>query len=190
MTELEGLVQGNADAFEKIYRRYRDRVYGFAFRMLNSQPLAEDVTHDAFMVLIEHPRRYRAEQGSLLTFLCSIARNQILNHFRHRGHGAESSLLDDDDANFMDDENISHGDPLANLLDEELAAEIGRAIESLPVSLREAIILREFQELSYEEITKVAGTSLSTTKVRLHRARRALGQALAPYIDQERRLLS
>jgi RNA polymerase sigma-70 factor (ECF subfamily) len=189
MADLEGLVHGNADAFENIYRRHRDRVYGFAFRMLNSQPLAEEVAHDAFMVLIEHPRRYRTEQGSMLTFLCSIARNQIMNHFRHRGHGPESSL-DGDEVNLKVDEDILRGDPLTNLLDAELAAEIGRAVESLPVLLREAIVLREFQELSYEEIADVAGVSLSTIKVRLHRARRALTRALEPYIDQERTLLS
>jgi len=74
---------------KRIYRRHRDRVYGFAYRMLNSQSIAEDVTHEAFLVLIEHPERYQEERGSMLTFLCSVARNHIMHHFRRNGHEAQ-----------------------------------------------------------------------------------------------------
>ena len=52
MIDLEGLVRGDAKAFERTYGRYRDRVYGFAYRMLNSQSIAEEVTHEAFLVLM------------------------------------------------------------------------------------------------------------------------------------------
>ena len=182
MIDLEGLVRGDAKAFERIYGRYRDRVYGFAYRMLNSQPLAEEVTHEAFLVLIEHPQRYDAERGSVLTFLCAIARNQMMHHFRHSGHEAEG-LVDGGDIDLVVGENALEGDPLTNLLDDELASEINRVVDNLPVLLREAIVLREYHGLSYEEIANVAGVSVNTIKVRLHRARRALARALAPYMN-------
>ena len=182
MIDLEGLVRGDAKAFERIYGRYRDRVYGFAYRMLNSQPLAEEVTHEAFLVLIEHPQRYDADRASVLTFLCAIARNQIMHQFRHSGYEAEV-ILDGGDVDLVGGENVLEGDPLTNLLDEELAAEINRVVDTLPVLLREAIVLREYQGLSYEEIADVAGVSVNTVKVRLHRARRALARALTPYMN-------
>lgn len=187
--DLEGIRQGDEEAFERIYRRYRDRVYGFAYRMLNSRSVAEEVTHEAFLVLIEHPRRYDGSRCSLLTFLCAVARNHIMHHFR-RSSREVIGVLDEANVNDMGGENILDADPLTNLLDEELSAEVGRAVEALPVPLREAVVLREFQGLSYEEIAQVTGVAVGTVKVRLHRARRALAGALAPYVYQERRLSS
>ena len=189
MTDVEGIVRGDHKAFERIYRRYRDHVYGFAYRMVNSQRLAEEVTHEAFLVLIQYPQRYDAARGSVLTFLCAVARNHIMHHFRANKHEVES-IFDDDEVGLMDLENVSERDPLANLLDQEMAAEVSRAVEALPVLLREAVVLREFQDLSYEEIADVAGVSVNTIKVRLHRGRSALARALAPYIYQQRRLFS
>src|SRR5438094_750490 len=69
MTDVEGILRGDQKAFKRIYRRYRDHVYGFAYRMVNSRRLAEEVTHEAFLVLIQYPQRYDAARGSMLTFL-------------------------------------------------------------------------------------------------------------------------
>lgn len=165
-----------------------DRLYGFAYRMVNSQSVAEDVTHEAFLVLIERPTQYEPSRGSMLTFLCAVARNHIMRHFRHAN--LIESTLDEDVFYHAQHENCFPGDPLVSLLDEELREEVDRAIEALPVLLREAIVLREFQELSYEEISEVADVTVDVVKVRLHRARQALGRALGSYIQHERRLLS
>ncbi len=186
--DLAGIVSGDEKAFERIYKRYRDRVYGFAYRMVNTPAVAEDVTHEAFMVLIERPQQYDPERGSMLTFLCAVARNHIMHYFRESSREVGDSL-EGKDVDHLDDECVFRADQLTQLLDEELAAEIGRAVESLPVLLREAIVLREFQELRYEEIAEVAGVSINTIKVRLHRARRALACTLTPYLYAERGML-
>jgi RNA polymerase sigma factor (sigma-70 family) len=72
---LAEAARGDQAAFSQLYQRYRNRVYGFAYRMLGAQEAAEDVTHEAFLLLIREPERYQAARGSLLTFLCAVARN-------------------------------------------------------------------------------------------------------------------
>lgn len=181
---VERAARGDAAAFSELYHRYGHRVYGFAFRMLGSQSVAEDVTHEAFLVLIEHPERYRSERGSVLTFLCSIARYHVFHLFRRRGYQVE--LENDDAVNQVRRSDESQRDPLAILLGQELAAEVAAAIAELSPLQREAIVLREFQELSYEEIARVTGAEVSVVKVRLHRARRSLARRLAPYLSSER----
>ncbi len=170
---------GDAEAFSRLYDRYRDRVFGFAYRMLGSQSLAEDVTHEAFLALIENPERFRPELGSMKTFLCAVARNCILNHFRKRGAAIED-FFEDDELQSVTDE--SEPDPLSALLDRELGVKIKESIALLPALQREVIVLREFQELSYEEISIVVGAEASVVKARLYRARQTLGRHLAPYL--------
>ena len=181
---MERAARGDASAFSELYHRYGHRVYNFAYRMLSVESVAEDVTHEAFLVLMEHPERYRAERGSVLTFLCAIARHHIFRLFRRRGYELESEV--DDDANQTGRPDESEQDPLTTLLSQELAAEVAAAIGELSPLQREAIVLREFQELSYEEIAKVACVEVSVVKVRLHRARQSLARRLAPYLSAER----
>jgi RNA polymerase sigma-70 factor (ECF subfamily) len=119
----------------------------------------------------------------MLTFLCAVARNHIMHHFRRSVRNVERTP-DGIDVEMIEAE-AAFGDPLKDLLDDELAKEIDRAIAGLPVLLREAIVLREFQELSYEEMASVTDVSVNVIKVRLHRARRTLAKVLAPYTNQD-----
>ena len=186
--DLKGVRKGDRKAFENIYRSYRDGVYAFAYRMVSSRAIAEEVTHEAFLVLITQPQRYDTERGSIFTFLCSIARNHIMHHLRRTMREIEEPFEEFDSA---DSANYREsGEQLKQLLDEELVTEIDRAIRCLPALFREAIILREFQQLSYAQIAEVTETSIDTVKVRLHRARRALAKELAPYVQEQRGVLS
>jgi RNA polymerase sigma-70 factor (ECF subfamily) len=179
LAEVERIGEGDAVAFTRVYDLYSTRVYGFAFRMLNAQATAEDITHEAFLVLIQHPERYCSNRGSLLTFLCSIARNQILKHFRRLGYEVEDPF-DDQSPHLMKTEYDQN--PLSTLLEQELAAKVNAAIAMLPILQRETLILREFQELSYHEISIVTGTDINVVKARLYRARQTLGNKLASYM--------
>jgi RNA polymerase sigma-70 factor (ECF subfamily) len=117
--------------------------------MTVNQALAEDITHDTFMILIEQPENYRAERGSLLTFLCAVARHRVMNYLR-RKHNSDIEFDEFENYDALEDE--TRGNPLADLLNQELAARIDACITTLPPLQREVIILREFQGLSYEEI--------------------------------------
>ncbi|HEX8638089.1 MAG TPA: RNA polymerase sigma factor [Pyrinomonadaceae bacterium] len=179
LTETRRVANGDAEAFSRLYNKYRDRVFGFAYRMLGSQSIAEEVTQEVFLALIENPERFHPERGSMPTFLCSVARNRILNYFRKRG-GEIEDYLEDDELQTIEDE--SEPDPLAALLDRELGTKVREAIALLPALQREAVVLREFQELSYEEISIVVGAEINVVKARIYRARQTLGKRLAPYL--------
>ena len=181
LTAIERIRKGDADSFAHLYEKYRDRVYGFAYRMLGTRSTAEDVTHDAFLVIIQHPEKYQAERGSVLTFLCVVARNNILNRFRRRGYEAEGGL---DGAELEKEPEAQEYGPLASLLERELTSKVDECIAALPPLQREVIILRKFQELSYHEISEVVGADVSVVKARLHRARQSLAKSLAPYVNR------
>ena len=180
---LAAAARGDQAAFSQLYQRYRNRVYGFAYRMLGAQESAEDVTHEAFLVLIRQPERYQAERGSLLTFLCAVARNHIYQHLRHQERYAPEPVETSDE---YEEAGVRYSfDPLNDLLERELAAVVEAALAKLPVAQREAVTLREYQELSYEEIATVIGADTNVVKARLYRARQALAKRLAPYLNQE-----
>ena len=179
---VERIRQGDAESFSRLYERYRDRVYGFSYRMLGVQSTAEDVAHEVFLVLIQHPEKYESERGSMLTFLCTIARNYILNQFRRRSYEVEDSF-DEQELALIRDE--YEADPLSSLIEQELTAKIDEYIALLPPLQREVIILRKFQELSYFEISLVTGTDVNVVKARLHRGRQSLAKNLAPYMISE-----
>lgn len=167
-------------AFSELYRRYRDRVYAFAYRMVGSQTVAEDVIQETFLVLIEHPERYQPERASMLTFLCAIARNHVMYYLRQHRRDVEVDF--ENGRSDAEAPRELRRDPLQELLEEELVAEVNLAIADLPPLQREVIVLREFQELSYEEIATVIGVGVNVVKVRLHRARQSLAHRLAPYL--------
>jgi len=175
---VEKVAQGDEIAFDEIYHLYRNRVYGFIYRMTVNQAVAEDITHEVFVVLIENPKRYFTERGSLLTFLCAVARNRVMNHLR-RKHNADVGFDDFENFDVLEDETKSN--PLTDLLNQELAERIDVCIAALPPLQREVIILREFQELSYEEIANVTEAELGAVKARLYRARQTLAKQLAAY---------
>src|SRR5437016_4520521 len=83
---------GDKAAFTELYLRHRDRVFAFAYRMVGGRAIAEDVTHEAFLVLIEHPERYNAQRGTLLTFLCAIVRYNLISYFRRQGKQVEDEF--------------------------------------------------------------------------------------------------
>ncbi|HEU0185864.1 MAG TPA: RNA polymerase sigma factor [Blastocatellia bacterium] len=180
---LSAAARGDQAAFSQIYQRYRNRVYGFAYRMLGTQEAAEDVTQEAFLLLIRQPEVYQAARGSLLTFLCAVARNHIFQHLRRQGRYAPEQVETLDQ---YDEAPPSRSfDPLSDLLERELAVQVETALARLPVAQREAIVLREYQELSYEEIAAVIGADTNVVKARLYRARQTLARRLAPYLSVE-----
>src|SRR5688572_33285512 len=104
--------------------------------MLGAASLAEDVTQETFITFIEHPKRYQPARGSLLTFLCAVARNLVMNHLRRYSNRFEISDADESAAETLGG---TDADPLTVLLDRELAAVVDLCIASLPPLLRKAI---------------------------------------------------
>ena len=172
--------RGDEAAFLLLYERHRDAVFRFAYRLLGSTGLAEDITQDCFLSLLRQPTRFDSSRASLRTYLLAAARNLSFKQFRNAGHDVAVEEL-------TDELRMPVGaEPLSRLLDEELSSEVRRAVESLPPLQREALVLFEFEELSLAEIAEVVGADTGTVKARLHRARQRLKRILAPYMNTSR----
>jgi RNA polymerase sigma-70 factor, ECF subfamily len=169
--------EGDHAAFLELYDRFRQPIFRFAYRLLGSVEIAEDVTHDCFLSLIRKPENFRPERASLKTYLYAATRNLALKHFRDQGR--ETGL---DEVKQEPQESPRRG-PLRRLLDEELAAQVREAVFSLPPLQREALILFEYEGLSLSEVAEITGTDVGAIKARLYRARQGLRTTLRPYLN-------
>jgi RNA polymerase sigma-70 factor (ECF subfamily) len=172
---LQKAGRGDEAAFLALYERHRDTVFRFAYRMLGSAALAEEVTHDCFLSLVRRPDAFDPSRAALRTYLYAAVRNLAAKHLRR--HGGEFSMdeLVDEPAT------AEREGPLRRLLDAELSEEVQKAVMALPPLQREVVVLVEYEELTLAETATVVGADVGTVKSRLHRARRRLRRALSFY---------
>ena len=175
---LERASSGDEKAFALIYQRHHQIVFRFAYRLLQSREIAEEITQECFLSLFKKPQRFETERkASLRTYLCAAARNLAFKHMRRAG--GETSI--DDHSGLLTA--VVSQEPLRQLLAEEIAEAVRKAIGELPPLQREALILFEYEELSLAEIAEIAGADIGTVKSRLYRARQRLRIMLAPYFS-------
>jgi RNA polymerase sigma-70 factor (ECF subfamily) len=172
---LEATFGGDEDAFVEIYRRYRDRVHRFAYRMTGSAESAQDITHICFASLLEGGRRYDSRRASLGTYLCTAARNQSLRY-------ASRAWREPAGASVPDLRASQGPGPLELLLEDERGRIVREAVAALAPLHREVLILAEYEELDMMAIAEIVGAEVSAVKVRLHRARKKLRRALEGYM--------
>jgi RNA polymerase sigma-70 factor (ECF subfamily) len=168
---LSATLGGDEGAFLEIYRRHRERVYRFSYRMTGSPEAARDITHSCFASLLEAPGRYDAERAGLGTYLCAAARNLSL---RHASRGWRERPL----SSALGQRASGEPDPEQGLLAEERARLVRDAVLALAPLHREVLILAEYEELGIVTIAGIVGAEVGAVKVRLHRARRKLRAAL------------
>jgi len=181
---LQRAAKGDQAAFLELYDRHREPIFRFAYRLLGSIDIAEDVTHDCFLSLIRRPEGYRPERAALRTYLFAITRNLALKHFRDTGR--ETGMEE-----VTEEPQVSPRQaPLRKLLDEELAAHVRDAVFNLPALQREALVLFEYEGLSLNEIAAIADVDVGAIKARLYRARESMKRMLRPYLDSNRELNS
>lgn len=171
---LHAAAHGDEAAFRLVYERHRDVVFRFAYRMLQSVELAEEITHDCFLSLIKKPSRFDGSRASLKTYLCAAARNQAIKRLQREMLHDELSA---------DLPGAEHWNPLKQVIGAELSAVVRQAVAELPPLQREAVILFEYEDLSLAEIALIVNADVGTVKSRLHRAREKLRQMLTPYVN-------
>ena len=177
--------QGDHSAFAQLVDRYKKPVMNLAFRMLRDLTEAEDLAQNVFLQVHRSAARYEVS-SKFSTWLFTIARNLCLNEIRRRSrHPAESmdaphfEQEDQPRQQFEDKKTFS---PPDTVLQGELEQKVEESLAGLPENQRMAILLCRQNELSYEEIAKVLGCSLSATKSLIHRGRETLKQKLKPYL--------
>jgi len=178
--------QGDSVAFEELVDKYKQPLVNLLYRILRDATEAEDLAQNVFVQVYKFADRYRVE-AKFSTWLFTIARNLSLNEIRRRSrHPAESldAVVDPSDESsaprqFEDRRNVSAPD---RLVQDELSAKVEEALAGLPENQRTAILLFKEKEMSYEEISKIMGVSLSATKSLIHRGRETLKEKLKPYL--------
>jgi len=177
--------KGSQEAIEMIFQRYKKPVFNFALRMLANRADAEDVTSDVFLVLFS--KRYQPQSGTkFTTWLFAVTRNRCIDRIR-KGRHVFSAWFKNQETDTYEPWDIEDDSsvPDEQAQEKEQVQLVHKAIMQIPVNQREALVLREFQQLSYEEIAKVLNCSLSNVKVLIFRAREAVRQQMESYRKED-----
>jgi RNA polymerase sigma-70 factor, ECF subfamily len=165
---------GHGKSGEELYNRYHGSVVRYCLILTGNSASAQDAAHDTFLTVVRSIRDLR-DNTSFKGWLFRIARNACLIDARKRSR----QLRMDEDAEPAED--IT---PLDLTLSGELHEMIESAVALLRPIYREALLLREYESLTYQEIAETTQTSLSTVKFRIHKARKLLADALGDYLDE------
>ena len=168
---------GEIDAYNEIVHRYKDRLYNFIYRFLNDMDRSEDLVQDTLIKLYTHKNSYR-EIAKFSTWLYTIAANLAKTELRKLKRRKTFSIteLSYDDREFII--SSSDSDPSKDHLSQNLEKNIQNALSKLPDDFKTIIILRDIQELSYDDISKIVELPLGTVKSRINRGRLKLQQLL------------
>ncbi len=182
---IEAFQTGDEFAFVSLYNRYKDAVYAFCVKMLLNKELAQDVTQDTFLRVYENRERL-LKTDSFKAWLFTIARNQCLNQLRRNNW----QLPLDPEMLLPPHLHDAKNTPASNLEKSEKIQLVNRFLSELKADYREVIILREYQNMTYEEIAAVTRSTLSAVKSRLFKARRKLGKYLEEVLGSETQKLN
>lgn len=176
--------RGDQEAFGELIRAHQQRVVSTVARMLGSEADAEDVAQQVFIRVWKSAPRYEPT-ARFTTWLFKITRNLVLNELRRRNRHSTVSLhaTSDADDRPLEIADLQVASPGASLLEGELQGAIESAIKELPEVQRMALILRRYDELSYEEIADVLDLTVPAVKSVLFRARTELREKLRGYLS-------
>jgi len=167
--------RGEEPAFLAIYRRRQASIYRYAMHLCGDADVAAEAVQETFRALLRDASRLDASRGTVLAWLFAVALNQVLRQLRSRQR--HLSLEDEDQA-----EPVASGCVLADLEQEQLTSRLHELMATLPPVYREVLVLCDMQELSYEEVSSIAGCPTGTVRSRLHRARAMLAGKLRPLV--------
>ena len=176
---------GDAGAWEELVRLYNRRIYNLCYRFTNSADDAQDLTQDVFIRVYRTMSSYNIEKGAFNTWLTTLARNLLVDHFRR---SKQDRVTDSIDAGLREEEDsLSIGDRLEDtrpspddrLASRETQAMVRAALGRISPDLREAVILRDLQDMDYKEIAVVLRVPEGTVKSRINRGRMELARLLS-----------
>ncbi len=175
---------GDDKGVAMIFHRYKTRILNFCLRILGNRADAEDVTGDVFLALFDKKYAF-TPKAKFSTWLFTIARNRCISRMRKKKNlvnlwftNRESGKVDQWD---IPDTQASSQEALVK---REAAVAVKQAISHLPLAQKEALVLREYQKFSYQEISKILNCSLENVKVLIFRAREQLRNDLASFIKE------
>ena len=183
---LRRSAKGDEDAFLALYRRHQAPLFRFALRMTGNSWAAEEIVQDVFMMLIREPEKFDPARGALGAFLHGVARNRVMKHLERIPRDVSVGEKVDRDPAILQMANEQQT-PAQWLELRERREQVRAAVLELPPEFREAIVLCELEELSYEEAAKLLECPVGTIRSRLHRGRALLLARLEMLRDVPRR---
>jgi RNA polymerase sigma-70 factor (ECF subfamily) len=175
---VERCLTGDQAAWAELVRTHTRRIYNLCYRFTGRSQEAEDLTQDVFLRVYKTLASFQGAQGSFSTWLTSLTRNLLIDHYRKHKKEKLDVSVDDDHTETLAETNVTFTRPDVVLIEHEASSTIQEAIGRLSPDLREAVILRDIQEMEYREISHVLGVPEGTVKSRINRGRAALGQML------------
>ncbi len=172
-------------SFDELYARYRQRVFVYCLQFLQNREQAEDAFQDTFVKIYRHQHEFETKEN-IAAWVFTVARNTCLNAVRDRGIAQRH-------VEYVDPEALQVHPAGMPAVECDVREFIEWAIAKLPTEQREALVLRELQDMTYEEIAKITGASLANVKVRIFRARQRMRKLLGPilkdnWVDDEEQL--
>jgi RNA polymerase sigma-70 factor (ECF subfamily) len=171
---LAQALAGDEDAFTVLYRRRQGSIFRFALHMSGSSQVAEEVTQDVFVFLLQRGRDFDPSRGALGAYLFGVARNFV----RRALERSYSEALLNSPAEDEEESLVTQDDPAERIARRQVSAALWKAVLSLPEHYREVVVLCDLQELSYADAAEALGCAIGTIRSRLHRAHDMLGKKL------------
>lgn len=175
---------GDASAWEELVRTYSKRIYNICFRFTGTKDDADDLTQDVFIRMYRTLDSYDPDKAAFMTWVATMTRNMLVDHFRKGKYdritdSIESSSTDEEDGPTLSDQLADQGAaPDARLMSRETKEIVHAALQKLSPELREAVILRDLQDMDYKEIAQVLKVPEGTVKSRINRGRTELARLL------------
>lgn len=171
---LEQALTGNEDAFTVLYRRRQGPIYRFALHMSGSVQIAEEVTQEVFLFLLQRGKDFDPQRGVLAAYLFGVARNYVRRAVEKNVSEAMTTTPALEDDPYL----VTDFDPVRDIARSQTSKALWKAVLSLPEHYREVVVLCDLQELSYAQTAEALGCALGTVRSRLHRAHEMLVRKL------------
>jgi len=176
-------MNGDSGAWAELVRTHHRRVYGLCYRFTGNPADAEDLTQDVFLKIYSNLASFDTARGSLQVWITTMTRNLLVDNFRRTRNQRATGSLDDGWESSEElspiDRLTSHSpSPHESAAQKELAKMVQNALARVSIELREAVILRDLQDLDYKEIAQVLGIPEGTVKSRISRGRAELARLL------------
>jgi len=170
-------LRGENLAWEQMLRSHTRKIYNLCYRFTGRTTEAEDLTQEVFVKVFQTLRTYDVAQGTFSTWLNRVARNHLVDHYRRTRKDRVTDSLEDE-LSGLEDKSGGETGPMAELEARERRELLQAALEKLSPEMREAVILRDFQDLDYREISDILGVPEGTVKSRINRGRLELARVL------------
>ena len=176
---------GENSAWEELLVGHSRKIYNLCYRFTGRTSEAEDLTQEIFIKVFQTLRTYDAAQGAFSTWLNRVARNHLVDHYRRTRKDRLTSSIDEDSGQLEERPSqiasqiaSQTESPMARVESRERRELLQAALDRLSPDMREAVILRDLQDLEYDEISQVLGVPVGTVKSRINRGRLELARVL------------